>query len=117
MDDRVIETLERLEAFMATVDDAYALPPEAGRFLHAMVLARAPKQVVEIGTSYGYSGVWIASAFPPGGRLITIDCDPRKHEHARTHFESAGLLDRVDFRKAKQRTCWRTRRADRLRTQ
>jgi len=99
MDKRVIECIERLERFMGTVTDANPVPREAGAFIHALVLATGAKRAVEIGTSYGYSGLWITSALRENnGRLITIDHDPRKSEAARRAFESAGLLDRIKLR-------------------
>jgi predicted O-methyltransferase YrrM len=99
MTGRVRDCVERLERFMGTVQDAYAVPREAGEFMHALILATGAKRAVEIGTSYGYSGLWIASALAEnGGRLITIDHDPRKSEAARGAFESAGLLEYVGLR-------------------
>jgi len=99
MNKRVIECIERLERFMGTVTDANSVPREAGAFMHALILATGAKRAVEIGTSYGYSGLWIASALAEnGGRLITIDRDPRKSGASRGAFESAGLLDRIELR-------------------
>lgn len=106
MDDRTAETIARVERFMATVDDAYSIPREAGMFVHALVSAIVPRLVVEIGTSYGYSALWIASALAEapgrdvGARLITIDHDPRKTQIAREHVAAAGLSDRVEFKTA-----------------
>jgi len=98
MNKRVIECIDRLERFMGTVTDANAVPREAGAFMHALVLATGAKRAVEIGTSYGYSGLWIASALTEnGGKLITIDHDPRKSEAARRAFESAGLSEHVEL--------------------
>ena len=95
----VRECIERLERFMGTVTDANPVPREAGAFMHALILATGAKRAVEIGTSYGYSGLWIASALAEnGGRLTTIDHDPRKSESARTAFESAGVLGRIVLR-------------------
>jgi len=99
MNQRVTDALERLERFMGTVKNAYAVPREAGAFMRALILATGAKRAVEIGTSYGYSGLWIASALAEnGGRLITIDHDRAKSEAARTAFESAGLLEYVELR-------------------
>lgn len=98
MNQRVIETIAEVERFMADRDDALALPREAAAFLHGLVLARGASRVIEIGTSYGYSGLWIASALCAwGGRLITIDREPRKTTTARSFFEAAGLADAVAF--------------------
>jgi len=96
---RITEVIFRLEAFMATVDDALALPREAAEFLHALVLATGARRVVEIGTSYGYSGLWIAAALAEtNGRLVTIDHSERKTELARDNFRQAGLDSSVEFR-------------------
>jgi predicted O-methyltransferase YrrM len=98
VNERTLGGIERLERFMGTVSDAHAVPREAGAFMHALVLATGAKRAVEIGTSYGYSGLWIASALAEnGGRLITIDHDPRKSEAARGAFESAGLSEYVEL--------------------
>jgi len=99
MEKRVIECIDRLQRFVGTVTDANAVPREAGAFMHTLVLATGAKHAVEIGTSYGYSGLWMASALcENNGRLITIDREQRKSESARKAFESAGLLDRVELR-------------------
>jgi predicted O-methyltransferase YrrM len=98
MNRRVVDAIRDLERFMTTVDDALAIPREAGRFIHALTLACGVKRAVEIGTSYGYSGLWIAAALEHnGGELITIDHNPRKLEHARSAFRSAGLGKLVDL--------------------
>jgi len=95
----VLKTIEELETFMAGVDDAMALPREAAEFVHAIVLATRATRGLEIGTSYGYSGLWIASALANnGGTLITIDREQRKSAAARRNFASAGLSSCIDIR-------------------
>lgn len=102
MNRAVTDTILRLEQFIPTVDDALAVPHEAGEFMHAMILASGAKRGVEIGTSYGYSGLWIASALADnGGTLVTIDHEVRKSEAAREYFEAAGLAEYVDLRTGK----------------
>src|SRR5262245_41439446 len=87
VDAKVLETIQRLERFMETVNDALALPREAAEFVHALVLARGARRAVEIGTSYGYSGLWIGAALARNeGTLITIDHDSRKSDEARSNF-------------------------------
>ncbi|UCC31439.1 MAG: class I SAM-dependent methyltransferase [Phycisphaerales bacterium] len=99
MHERVAKAISELERFIGTVDDALAIPREAGEFVHALILGCGAKHGVEIGTSYGYSGLWIASALREnGGTLITIDHDPRKSETARDYFDSGGLTACVDVR-------------------
>lgn len=96
---RVADVIAQLEQFISTVGDAMAVPREAGRFMHALILATGAKSGLEIGTSYGYSGLWIASALADnGGTLVTIDQEERKSEAARGYFEGAGLDAHVDLR-------------------
>lgn len=91
-----------LERVLAAIP-ARGLPPitvtpEEGLFLQFMVQATAARRVVEIGTLGGYSGIWIARGLPAGGRLITLEREPRHAEVAREHFELAGVADKVDLR-------------------
>jgi predicted O-methyltransferase YrrM len=94
LDERVREVIAQAEAFIADKDDAWALPAEAARFVHAMVRACGAKRFVEIGTSYGYSGLWIGAAVGAnGGTMVTIDKEARKREIADNFFAEAGLGD------------------------
>jgi predicted O-methyltransferase YrrM len=73
--------------------------PEVGWFLHSLVLAKRPARVLELGTSYGYSTLFLADAVRAvGGRLITMELADYKQAHARAMMEKAGLADVVDFR-------------------
>lgn len=99
LNDRVRKTISDLEDFMAGRDDALAVPRDAGEFLYALALSKPAANAVEIGTSYGYSGLWIAAALAQtGGRLTTIDQSERKTQAARANFEAAGLLGCVELR-------------------
>ena len=99
MNERFAQSIAELECFMGTVDDALAIPRVAGEFAHALVLASGARRGLEIGTSYGYSGLWIASALAEnGGRLITVDRDSRKSAAARRNFDGAGLGKHVEVR-------------------
>jgi caffeoyl-CoA O-methyltransferase len=77
---------------------AISIKPEEGRFLQFLVRACGARRAVEIGTLGGYSGIWIARALPPGGRLITLEREPRHAAVAREHFALAGVADRVEIR-------------------
>jgi len=72
------------------------VPPETGRFL-AMLAAGAPQgELIEIGTSAGYSTLWLALACEPLGRTVTtFEVLPEKAELARQTFQSAGVNDIV----------------------
>lgn len=77
---------------------AISVKPEEGRFLQVLVRACGATRALEIGTLGGYSGIWIARGLAPGGKLITLEVDPRHAGVAREHFAAAGLADRVEVR-------------------
>ncbi len=74
--------------------------PEAdGQTLHDIILAHKYSRALEIGTSTGHSGIWIAWALSKtGGTLITIDIDERRHREALSNFETAGVSRFIDAR-------------------
>lgn len=83
------------------IRDEFLLPvgPEVGAFLHALILARKPRRILELGTSYGYSTLFLADAARQvGARVITMELADYKQAHARGQLEEAGLADVVDFR-------------------
>ncbi|MCK6482648.1 MAG: class I SAM-dependent methyltransferase [Phycisphaerae bacterium] len=99
LDEPVRTALAEVAAFNRSRDDALAIPEEAGAFMHALILASGATRGLELGTSYGYSGLWIASALHRnGGRLVTIERESRKSEIAGRHFERAGLSECIDRR-------------------
>jgi caffeoyl-CoA O-methyltransferase len=76
------------------------LPPihisaDEGKLLHVLLRAVRARTVLEVGSLAGYSGVWLARALPPEGRLTTIEKDPRHAALARQAFAEAGLASRV----------------------
>jgi caffeoyl-CoA O-methyltransferase len=87
-----------LEAIPARGLPAITIKPEEGRFLQFLVRACAARRVVEIGTLGGYSGIWLARGLPAGGRLITLEKEPRHAAVAREHFARAGLAGQVELR-------------------
>ncbi len=77
---------------------AISVKPEEGRFLQFLVQACGAKKAVEIGTLGGYSGIWIARGLLPGGKLITLEREPRHAKVAQAHFKLAGLSDIIEIR-------------------
>jgi len=75
-----------------------SIGPEEGRFLQVVAAAIGARRALEIGTLAGYSGVWIARALGPEGKLITLDNNARHAEVAARTFERAGLAGRVEVR-------------------
>jgi caffeoyl-CoA O-methyltransferase len=70
-----------------------------GQLLHDIVLKGNYKNALEIGTSTGLSGIWIAWALSKtGGKLITIDIDEERHNQAKNNFKEAGLSEYIDAR-------------------
>ncbi len=68
---------------------------EEGRLLATLVTLSGARRVLEVGTLFGYSGVWMARALGPGGHLDTVELSPLHAEAARGWFARAGLAGRV----------------------
>ncbi len=63
------------------------IPPETGRFLAILLAAAPPGKVIEVGTSAGYSGLWLSLACRlRGDRLITFEKNPEKVRLAQETF-------------------------------
>jgi len=77
---------------------AIDVSPAQGKFLHLLVKIAGAKRILEIGTLGGYSTVWMASALPSDGRLITLEYAPHHAEVARDNIARAGLLEQVEVR-------------------
>ena len=83
---------------MGQEEDLPLIDAEVGALLRVLALACGARRILEIGTAIGYSGIWLAGALPPGGRLITIDIDPDRARRAHDNFARARLADRVEVR-------------------
>lgn len=72
--------------------------PATGRLMNLLVKEAKAKTVLEIGSSYGYSTVWLAEAVrETGGVVVSLEIHPDKQKHARDSIERAGLHGLVDF--------------------
>ena len=70
--------------------------PDVGRFLYNLIVASRARSIIEIGTSGGYSSIWIASAArTAGGSVVSLEIDPVKVALARESIRDAGLEDAV----------------------
>ncbi len=77
------------------------VPESDGQLLYDLIIKGGYTKALEIGTSTGHSGIWIAWALSKtGGKLITIDIDERRHNIALENFKEAGLSDYIDARLA-----------------
>jgi len=77
------------------------VPASDGRILHDLIVENQYTKALEIGTSTGHSGIWIAWALSKtGGKLITIEINERRYKEALANFEEAGLSEYIDARLA-----------------
>jgi predicted O-methyltransferase YrrM len=75
-----------------------AVGPEVGQLLHALVIGRGARRILELGTSYGYSTAFLADAArETGGRVFTMDLAADKQRYARTQLDEAGLAAQVEW--------------------
>jgi predicted O-methyltransferase YrrM len=72
--------------------------PNQGKLLQLLALIQGARNILEIGTLGGYSTIWLARALRRGGRLITLESDPKHIEVARINIARAGLGDVVELR-------------------
>jgi predicted O-methyltransferase YrrM len=106
LDDRVRAVLERLEREdaderergLAASERARQVARTTGQFLFALVAPQTDCEVLEIGGSRGYSTIWLAAGVRYlGGRVLSLESDPRKIEAWRRNVAEAGLEDWADL--------------------
>ncbi len=93
---------EALQAALARSREA-GLPPInvtalQGKFLHVLARLVGARNVLEVGALGGYSGIWLGRALPPGGKLVSLEIDPRHAEVARANLHRAGLSATAEVR-------------------
>jgi len=100
MNERVASLLREIEAFGNANDARVAdrsqkmlnITPDTGEFLSILVCLQPAKRVLEIGTSNGYSTLWLADAVSgTEGIIETVERNPEKVRLARANFERSGL--------------------------
>jgi predicted O-methyltransferase YrrM len=88
----MVEGMKRRDEFLLSVGEETAI------FLNHLIKASKPKNILELGTSYGYSTLWLADAAQTyGGKVITLELDEKKVEYAENQLKKAGLSDNVEF--------------------
>ena len=76
-----------------------AVGPATGQLMNLLIKEAESRVILEIGTSYGYSTLWLAEAArETQGRVITLELHAEKQQYARERMKRAGLADVVDFR-------------------
>jgi len=99
---------EDAHRFMA--DKLVALDPIKAEFCHLLCRALGARRVVEVGTSFGVSTIYLADAVRAngGGTVIATEHEPGKCAAARSHFAEGGLSDLIDLREGDLRETLKT---------
>lgn len=93
------QTLEILEKLEKTADDFWNVSHQTGNFMNMLIKLMNAKNVLEIGTSNGYSGLWIADAVKEiGGHYTTLEFWDKRQCLAREYFKYCGLSDVATFK-------------------
>ena len=87
-----------LEASVAAGLPAISVSPNQGKLLQMLAQIVGAHSILEIGTLGGYSTTWMARGLRAGGRLITLEVDPKHAEVAQLNISRAGLRDVVEVR-------------------
>lgn len=93
----------QIRAFLA--DKFVALEPDKAAFCYLTCRALRARRIVEVGTSYGVSTLWLAKAVRDngGGVVIGTEYEPEKAKAARANFAEAGLADMIELREGDAR--------------
>lgn len=95
---------ERVETFLAKMQGRWYdmnVPEADGEMLYRLIIENGYKRALEIGTSTGRSGIYIAWALSKtGGRLTTVEIDEGRYREAVANFKEAGLSEYIDARLA-----------------
>jgi len=91
------EILRGMEEQSATRADTRSfIEPEVARLINTFILTLDAKNVLELGTCIGYSGIWMSEALKrTNGFLTTIDYDIALLDEARINFKKAGVSERI----------------------
>ncbi len=103
--DQLVPSDAALDAALAS-SVANGLPainvaPNQVKLLHILARSVGAKRILEVGTLGGYSTIWLARALAPGGKVITLEYEPKHADIARANIERAGLARVVDIRVGK----------------
>jgi predicted O-methyltransferase YrrM len=80
---------------------AIAVSPSQGKLLMILAQMQGALRILEIGTLGGYSTIWLARGLAPGGKLITLEADPKHADVARSNIARTGLQEMVEVRLGK----------------
>jgi predicted O-methyltransferase YrrM len=72
--------------------------PMVGPFLRQLAIITRAKNILELGSGYGYSAYWFAGGIPDDGKIICTDSDAENKERALEYLKRGGYDGKVDFR-------------------
>lgn len=91
-----VNTQQTLLELEKTQKQFWNIARVTGGFLNLLIRTAKSKNVLELGTSNGYSGIWIGKALKEtGGKLTTIEFYEKRIKPARENFEKCGVLDLI----------------------
>ncbi len=94
--DKEKKLLEELEK---TQKDFWNISRQTANFLNMLIKISGAKNVLEIGTSNGYSGIWLAKALrETGGKLTTVEYYEKRITLAKEHFKICGVDDIIEIK-------------------
>ena len=79
-------------------EDFPAVGPQVGMLLELLARAIKAERIIELGSGFGYSGLWLAKALPPQGKIILTDENQDNLKSAVKNFERMGLLEKMEYR-------------------
>ena len=88
---------EALAASAAAGLPAIQVSPPQGRLLEMLARLIRARNILEIGTLGGYSTLWLARGLEPGGRIVTLELEPKHAEVARASFIRAGRAGVIEL--------------------
>ncbi len=77
---------------------AIHIPDEVGRLLQLLILTSKSKRILELGTLFGYSSIWMGRVLPDEGRIISLEAESKHAEVSRRNHRRAGMEDRIEVR-------------------
>lgn len=91
------DVLKKLRAATSALPDAptHHSSPETGQLLCMLIKITGAKQCLELGTFTGYGSLWMASALPKSGRLMTCDRDASLSEIGQPFWQEAGVASKI----------------------
>lgn len=100
----IIETFDQttqdiLQKLEKTQHDFWNISRQTAEFMYNLIVDGGIKNVIEVGTSNGYSGIWLGKALKKtGGKLLTIEFYEKRIELAKENFKKCGVDDIIEIK-------------------